>query len=189
MKLTLIRHGETNANDNKLIQGWTDNPLNEAGINQAKRLQTFFITIGEHFDVVLSSPLKRAYDTGKIALSHLKNLNIIIDYHFMERDFGVFEGKDALSMLPVILEKNFTYKGYEDDKMLLKRIENGLIHLYEKYQDKNVLIFCHSHVIKSFLIMADNKKYTYKTFIDNASIHKLTYDGERLKILEFNMTV
>lgn len=189
MKLTLIRHGETNANDNKLIQGWTDNPLNEVGINQSRRLQTFFMTVGERFDVVLSSPLKRAYDTAKFALSHVKDLNIIVDYHFMERDFGVFEGKDALSMLPVILEKNFTYKGYEDDKILLKRIENGLIHIYEKYEGKNIIIFCHSHVIKSFLIMADPKKYNYRTFIDNASIHKLTYDGDKLKVLEFNMTV
>lgn len=188
MKLVLIRHGETKANDEKKVQGWTDNPLNETGILQAKRIRSFYETVNKRFDVVISSPLSRAYETATIALGYQRDLNIMIDYHFLERDFGVFEHRIASEVLPIILEKNFTYRGYEDDKMLLRRVENGLIALYDKYPHKEVVIFCHSHVIKSFLILAD-KKYDYKAFIDNGSIHTLSYDGERLNVLEFNKTV
>lgn len=188
MKLVLIRHGQTDANKSKLVQGWTDNPLNLVGIEQAKRIRAFYETVNKRFDVVISSPLKRAYDTAKIALGYNPNLKIIVDYHFIERDFGVFEHRNVAEVMPVILEKNFTYKGYEDDKMLLKRIENGLLHLYEQYPHEEIALFCHSHVIKSFLILAD-KSYDFKTFLDNASIHTLSYDGNRLSVIEFNKTV
>ncbi len=188
MKLTLIRHGQTDVNLQKKVQGWTNHPLNETGIKQALRIRSFYEMVHKRFDVVISSPLKRAYDTAKYALGYKKDLDILIDYHFIERDFGVFEDRNVDEVMPIILEKNFTYKGYEDDKMLLKRIENGLISLYEKYENKDVVIFCHSHVIKSFLILSD-KKYNFKTLLDNASIHTLSYDGNRLKVLEFNRTV
>ena len=34
--LTIVRHGQTEANNTKIIQGWTDTPLNDLGIKQAK---------------------------------------------------------------------------------------------------------------------------------------------------------
>jgi uncharacterized phosphatase len=51
--LYLIRHGQTDWNKNKLIQGHADIPLNEAGRQQAKRVAERFRDI--HIDVVYTS--------------------------------------------------------------------------------------------------------------------------------------
>jgi len=189
MNLVLVRHGQTEANYEKLIQGWTDNPLNELGIKQSHEIGIFLKEGQYSFDYAYSSPLMRAVKTGEVALSYLNDkLPIIIDYHFMERNFGPFEAKIAHPVLKEVLKEGFTYPGFEDDQMLLGRIETGLLKLYEKHPGKNIVLFCHSHVIKSFLILAEPKNYTYRTFIDNCSLHQFAYDGTDLKLLKFNLT-
>ena len=64
MKIYLTRHGQTNLNKQELMQGRTDEPLNETGINQAKMARKNVENI--HFDAVYSSPLIRAKKTASI---------------------------------------------------------------------------------------------------------------------------
>ena len=55
MKIWVTRHGQTNYNKKKLMQGLTDEPLNDIGIEQAKQARHH---IGDvRFDAVYSSPL------------------------------------------------------------------------------------------------------------------------------------
>ncbi|MEK1831722.1 histidine phosphatase family protein [Priestia megaterium] len=61
--LYLIRHGQTDWNKNKLIQGHADIPLNEAGKQQAKRVAERFRDI--HIDVIYTSDLLRAQETAR----------------------------------------------------------------------------------------------------------------------------
>ena len=62
MKIWITRHGQTKYNKMKLMQGRTDEPLNETGIAQAKAARE---RIGDvHFDAVYASPLDRAIVTG-----------------------------------------------------------------------------------------------------------------------------
>ena len=64
MKIWITRHGQTKYNKMKLMQGRTDEPLNETGIAQAKAARE---RIGDvHFDAVYASPLDRAIVTGAI---------------------------------------------------------------------------------------------------------------------------
>lgn len=190
MKIVLVRHGQTEINKQNKVQGWSDHPLNEIGINQAKRVGNYFQVLNKRFDGYISSPLKRAYHTGEIILECIKETKpLIIDYHFIERDFGVFENRNVPDVMPLLLEKNFTLLGFEDSKMLERRVMNGIIGLYDTYRGKEILIFCHSHVIKAALILADPKTYTYHTFLDNGSMHAFNFDGETLKVLDFNKAV
>ena len=62
--LYLIRHGETVDNSNKIMQGQTQGELNEKGINQARMVSKNLTE--EHFDAIISSDLKRSYDTASI---------------------------------------------------------------------------------------------------------------------------
>jgi len=66
MKTTvyLIRHGETDWNLNGRCQGHTDVPLNDIGLQQAKRLARRLYEERVHFDVLYSSDLTRAYQTA-----------------------------------------------------------------------------------------------------------------------------
>lgn len=65
--LTLVRHATTRANACRLIQGHSDTPLSELGIEQAKALASYFKTVQRtQFVRIYSSDLKRAYDTCRL---------------------------------------------------------------------------------------------------------------------------
>ena len=71
MLIYIVRHGETNMNQARILQGNFDEPLNSAGIELAKI--TGKALTGIHFDEAFSSPLSRSLDTIKILLSESGN--------------------------------------------------------------------------------------------------------------------
>ena len=90
MKIWIARHGQTDLNKKKLMQGRTDALLNRIGIEQAKQSRR---NIGDvHFDAVYSSPLKRAQMTGAI-IGNVDLSEIIVDQRLIETNFGVYEKK------------------------------------------------------------------------------------------------
>ena len=171
MILAMVRHGETDYNKQRLIQGRIDNVLNETGKQQAHTLGAFLKSKNETFDVLLTSPLLRAKETAQILGGHL-DLNISNETEaFLERDFGPFEGKSVEDTLPFITQHDFKTKGYEDNEVLLKRLSDAVSDLYVTHQGNKVLIVVHAHVIKSLMILADFEKYDYiKTYVGNSSI-------------------
>ncbi len=90
MRITLIRHGKTDANEKKLSQGFLESILVEKGIKQAnytsERLKS------EHFDAAYSGDLIRAYDTAKISLKYHPNVPIIRAQSLNEQCKGKYEG-------------------------------------------------------------------------------------------------
>ena len=66
LELWLIRHGETDWNRERRIQGQRQNPLSALGIKQARRLGLRLEA--ETFDKVYSSDLKRALQTAQLAV-------------------------------------------------------------------------------------------------------------------------
>ena len=68
MRIILARHGETDYNKNKLVQGHTDIPLNEEGIRQGiaagKKIEWYNI------DVYYSITLGRAFDTARYMIDN-----------------------------------------------------------------------------------------------------------------------
>ena len=64
--LYLMRHGETLFNELKLKQGWSDSPLTENGIEQAKKVAEYFKKNNIIFKSAYSSTQERATDTLKI---------------------------------------------------------------------------------------------------------------------------
>ncbi|MCI9016927.1 MAG: histidine phosphatase family protein [Clostridia bacterium] len=90
MKLLLTRHGQTDWNVARKIQGTTDIDLNQTGIKQAELTREKLLN--EKIDIIISSPLKRARKTAEI-INKGRNIPIIIDNEIKERCFGIFEGK------------------------------------------------------------------------------------------------
>ncbi len=92
MNLYVIRHGQTEWNVMKKMQGSIDIPLNKKGIKQAyitkKNLDHISI------DVIFCSPLKRAKQTAEI-INKGRNLEIIYDERLKERNYGEFEGEQT----------------------------------------------------------------------------------------------
>ena len=89
MRIWLARHGETDLNKNKRMQGRSDVPLNETGRWQAGVVRKAIAReYGEvTFDAVFASPLDRAIETASI-ISGFSRDEIQIDDRIMETDFG-----------------------------------------------------------------------------------------------------
>ncbi len=89
MRLTLVRHGETRWNKEKRIQGISDIELSDLGVAQADRLSQALQN--EEFDRIVTSPLKRAYDTAR-AISRYHDVPITVEEDLRELNAGEFEG-------------------------------------------------------------------------------------------------
>ena len=87
MNIFVVRHGQTEWNVLKKMQGSADIELNEKGLSQAQ--DTADMLSSETFDVIFSSALKRAKQTAEI-INNSRGLNIIFDDRLRERNFGEF---------------------------------------------------------------------------------------------------
>ena len=89
MNIYVVRHGQTEWNVLKKMQGSADIPLNEKGIEQAK--QTKYNLEDVDIDFIFCSPLMRAKQTAEV-INEDRNLNITFDERLRERNYGEFEG-------------------------------------------------------------------------------------------------
>ena len=90
MEIYVMRHGTTQWNKLKKLQGRSDIPLDEDGRELARNCRDGMKHI--HFDKCYSSPLKRAYETAEIILEG-RDILIICDERLTEVSFGSFEGR------------------------------------------------------------------------------------------------
>ncbi len=146
MKILLVRHGQTDWNYLKKVQGKADIELNQKGIDQAE--QTGKLLKNEHIDLIISSPLKRAVQTAEI-INKTHNVPIIYDEAVLERDFGEYQGVDI---------DKFDFKGFwsyrqnnkyqkaENIRDFFERVYTFLDKLKVKYPDKTILIVAHGGI-------------------------------------------
>lgn len=85
MKLYMIRHGQTEWNKEKRLQGRADIPLNAYGIQLAEETRDGLL--GVRFDIAFTSPLKRAKKTAQILLEG-QEVKLIEDERIIEIGFG-----------------------------------------------------------------------------------------------------
>lgn len=186
MKLVIVRHGETNANAKKLIQGRIDNPLNKAGIKQAKNAGKILKDSNLKFDVVVSSPLSRALETAYLISRKINYKNdIYIEQKFVERNFSPFEMRTIKEVFPTIIDTGFTHPYYEDDIALEKRISKGISNIYSKFKGKTLLLSAHAHVIRATFRLVNSSKYDYSThYLGNTSIHIFEVNNDEISYIE-----
>ena len=160
MKLYLVRHGETEWNKQKKIQGQVDIPLDEFGRTLARKTAVGLADIP--FDVCYSSPLSRAKETGAIILEG-RDVPIIEDDRIVEMAFGEYEGKCCSKTgwnLPEEFRRFFDgperyvpAKGGEDFAAVRKRTGEFLQELFQnkQYKDSNILITTHGAALAGML--------------------------------------
>ena len=87
--LYILRHGKTDWNNKKRIQGKTNIPLNEEGRQQAREAAVEYKDV--HLDVCYCSPLIRAKETAELLLAG-RDVPIVFDKRLEEMGFGIYEG-------------------------------------------------------------------------------------------------
>lgn len=173
MKILVVRHGQTEWNNLKKMQGHADIPLNSIGLEQAEKLKEKLAK--KQYDVVYCSPLIRARQTAGI-INDGKNITVIYDERLKERDYGEYEGTNKSSFSYDdfwAYSKNIRYKSAENVQDFFARIYSFLDELKEKYSGETVLIVCHAGVLKAIEcytngMMPDDKIGSFLP--DNASI-------------------
>ena len=160
MIIYLTRHGQTNLNKARLMQGLTDEPLNETGLAQARAMRE---KIGDvHFDAVYASPLNRAVMTGAI-IGGVDPSEVITDPRIIEADFGVYEKRKYYLLGPKMtlywtLPEIFPApKSVETTASLRERSSSFLRELEEKNYG-TVLIACHGGIMRALSGYLEDKK-------------------------------
>ena len=92
--LILVRHGQSEWNEQNLFTGWKDPGLTELGIKEAKNAGSLISDTGIQFDEMFTSMLVRAQDTGTIILDSINQQNISITKNkaLNERNYGSLAG-------------------------------------------------------------------------------------------------
>lgn len=89
--IILLRHGRSQADDDGVHEGRYDSPLTEIGRSQAYSRAHDFLSRNLKFDRIITSPLKRAYETANI-VGQLLNIPIETDPDWIEVDNGPLAG-------------------------------------------------------------------------------------------------
>ena len=205
MKLYIIRHGQTDWNRARRLQGRTDIPLNEWGRRVAELTREGLKDVT--FDVAFTSPLIRAKETAELILRG-RNIPIIEDERIIEVNFGAYEGEsfqldnENLQNFFSRPEAYYPVDGSESMESILKRTGDFLLELYENpnYQESTILISTHGAALCGLL--CNIKKWDVADFW-KGGLHKncgfsivevkdgpprileeaiIVYDEERLKV-------
>ena len=159
MKIWITRHGQTNLNKKHLMQGLTDEPLNETGLLQARQARE---KLGDMtFDAVYASPLDRAITTASI-IGNVPKERVIIDPRIIETDFGKYECRSYYRMGPAMtlywaLPEVFPApESVETIASMVARSSSFLDELKQKDYE-TVLIACHGGIIRALCGCLENR--------------------------------
>jgi len=183
MRICLIRHGETDWNNEKRIQGREDIPLNNTGIEQinesARYLRKF------NWKAIITSPLARAKMSAQIISKEIQLNNIYEEIDFIERDYGNASGKTVDEAK--ILFPDGIWVGSESSESLKTRTVNALNKYIKKFEGDDIIIVSHGGAINSILASLNiNDVEIGKTTLRNGSLTLLEKKSDKLEILFSN---
>jgi len=184
--ICLIRHGETDWNATGRLQGREDIELNMAGREQAVQLAAYLQK--SSWDLIVSSPLKRALESSHIISSHLRLSEPVIIGQLHERDYGMASG-----LLPEDRHNRFPdgkFPGQEEFEDLRQRAMNSLSGIAVSHPGKRIIIVSHGAWINSVLYTLSSGEFgSFKTRLKNACVNLLNYAGHQWSITFYNKTV
>ncbi len=183
--ITFVRHGETDWNKEHRWQGSTDNELNETGIEQAKAAAEQLKD--EKFDLIITSPMKRAKKTAEI-INEVLGLEMITESNLRERSYGIWEGKKSDDLCKEYNAKDYgelrlmTPKGGESMQTVINRVDS----VYGKYLGKKILVVGHGHVLFStqHLCLDEPLEVVSKLERKNAVPYEYTYKDSYKRVPE-----
>ena len=93
-KLVLVRHGQSEWNAKNLFTGWKDPKLTDLGIQEAIKAGDLLETRNLKFDLMFTSDLFRAQETGRLILEQMNHsdIQVIKDQSLNERNYGDLAG-------------------------------------------------------------------------------------------------
>ena len=196
MRFYFVRHGETDWNVQKRIQGTTDVPLNENGLWQARELADKLVREKYQIARVYTSPMVRAQVTAQTVALAL-GIECIKLSDLAEMDLGVWEGDNWPNIEDVYGEVYHYWNSHrryvrtpegECYNDVLKRTFRVLEYIM-KQETGNVLVMSHSAILMSLrcylagLCMDDETMLQFRT--KNAEVVEIDAEAIREAIRRF----
>lgn len=213
MEVYFVRHGQTIFNLMSKMQGWSDSPLTEVGIDDLKKTGNYLKDI--HFDALYSSDLKRAMDTAEIIKNenNVSDLKLKTSKNFRETFFGSFEGlnnvytwkkvgepygintqndlieKYSMRFVRDAMKKADPLSFAESADEIDTRIKQGFKQLLDENNiDSRILVVTHGTFIKTLMMnFTDIDISPSDAFPGNGSITKATLNDNSFKVTDFNI--
>jgi 2,3-bisphosphoglycerate-dependent phosphoglycerate mutase len=155
INITFLRHGRSSADDEEVHEGRYDSLLTTIGRVQAQARANDFLAHDLHFDLIISSPLRRAFETAQI-IGRTLNISIETDSDWMEMDNGPLAGlpRDvALSRYPKPAFRN-PYQPFcgtgESDWQIYRRAASAIEKIIQRGPG-NYLVVAHGGILNNAL--------------------------------------
>lgn len=194
---TFLRHGESQGNSERLIQGQSNTPLTAKGQQQAANLGNHWQQTRKTFEVAITSPLTRALDTATTIASTL-DIPILIDEVWRERGFGEFEG---IAFEKIILDHpdvDFYHpfippcQGAETHMALFGRASQAVESLVKRPEGR-YLVVSHGAFLNMVMyvilgLSPQASKNSPRFMFDNTGYVDFTYDQQRQQWRMYHFT-
>jgi probable phosphoglycerate mutase len=194
---TVIRHGETAANRNGVIQGQTDVPLSPEGEKQARLLGRRWR--GKHFDAVYSSDLSRALRTAELAFPAVKPTATPA---LREMNLGAWVGHTTFEIAERFPKEWRAFRAGDIDcritdgesrRELIARTEKFFREAAARHAGQEVLVVTHGGVLRAFFMILMGGAISEKALLPstgNTGINVVHYDDrtERWRLTTWNDT-
>lgn len=145
MKWAFVRHGRTEWNKKRLLQGRTNNPLSAEGSFESAKAARSLQRMGQ-WHAIYSSPLTRSVQTAQRIAEILGIACVHTNENLIERDFGPAEGvhlgdfdEETLSDLMCAIES---------DKEVQQRALHAFRYIAERHRSKNVILVGHGALFR-----------------------------------------
>lgn len=179
-RLYILRHGQTEFNVKKLVQGRCDSPLTDLGRHQAQTAAAWLKAHGVVPDKVVSSPLGRAMDTAQLVATELLGADAAAEpcKGIIERCYGTFEEgpHDALPTDVWDPGEDLVPFGGEGSKTLQERMVAALTNLISAEGIETLLAVSHGSASRQFIKVAAPEGFELPAKLPNCAIMIFDFD-------------
>ena len=178
MKITIVRHGETEENYKEKIQGRSNYLLNDTGRRQCMRVK--YKIKDKHYDICYMSPLVRCVETAIILIGD--RVKTVVDERLIERNMGELEGRDFKEYNHYVYwdyDLNSNELGVEPLQDIFKRCRNFLKDIKKNHKsDESIIVVTHGapyRALRYLLLKHSLKGHLYDGPISNCQIEEFEY--------------
>jgi 2,3-bisphosphoglycerate-dependent phosphoglycerate mutase len=191
-RFCLVRHGETDWNAARRLQGHTDIDLNARGLAQAKQMAQALKKINLQFDVLYTSDLLRAAKTAQ-AIEALFNTSANSNVALRERHLGALQGlttNEASTREPELWKSHLSrnieenLRDGESIQQFSDRIKTALEKIRADHLGKTILLVSHGGALDMMYRIASNQALDAKktVAVPNASLNWISHNGLTWKV-------
>ncbi|MFD5214787.1 histidine phosphatase family protein [Microbacterium sp. NPDC058345] len=187
--LTLVRHGQTDWNLERRIQGTTDIPLNDTGRADARAAAAALT--GLRPDAIYASPLVRARETAHIIAGELGLAAPAITRGLREREFGDGEGMLVADYLTRYGDWNAGVPGAETLAQVRDRALDSLERIDRASRRRSapraesIVVVSHGGVIRALLMHVSGGTLPREgDVLRNGSVHRFVAERGTLRLLD-----